>query len=212
MRNNVRREDPTVQHLLLGQMRSHTKNTQRLCKTKKLLISFCIHIKRLFNKGYTLTKLIFGWRANTAQSQLQQGLAVFLIRGRGEGLITSFYSHFMANAALILYIWWSIELLFFVSPESKLKYVLKQVQTSTGSMRALTMQSANCLPKLLSWRLTLQSWVRLSGIRKYSCFYSWQFLPLWQSFVLSDGQLVWNKKILVPEIDLFALFFIFYRT
>ena len=90
MHNNVRREDPTVQHLLLGQMRSHTKHTQRLCKTKKLLISFCNQIKRLFNKGYMLTKLIFGWRANTAQSQLQQGLTVFVIRAGGEGLTTSF--------------------------------------------------------------------------------------------------------------------------
>ena len=115
----------------------------------------------------------------------------------------------MANAALILYIW-SIELLFFLSPESKLKYVLKQSQTSTGGMRALTMQRANGLPKLLSWRRTLQSWVRLSGIRKYSCHnlfkkclsFMTNFVRSSRSFVLSDGQFVWNQQILVP-IDLF---------
>ena len=164
MRNNVRREDPTVQHLLLGQMRSHTKHTRRLCKTKKLVISFCLRIKCFFYKGYTLTEPFFIWRVNTAQ--VQQGLTFFVIRGGGEGLTTSFLFSFYGKCCadpLYLINW----VVIFSLTRKQTEICSKQSQTS--SVRALTMQRANCLPKLLSWRRSLQSWFRLSGIRKYSC-------------------------------------------
>ena len=211
MHNNVRREDPTVQHLLLGQMRSHTKHTRRLCKTKKLLISFCIQIKRFFNMGYTLTKLIFGWRANTAQSQLQQGLTVFVIRAGGEGLTTSFLFPFYGKCCA--------DPLYLINWVVIFSLTRKQTQicSKTKSNEHWRYESANNAGSKLFTKAPIlaphsailsqavgNSKILLPKIIHEMSFIHDKFCSIRQSFVLLNGQFLWNKKNLVPAIDLFV--------